>query len=130
MPPDDTATDSQCRPAAGIANVVFRKHAVLAVFPARGKSDRRPLKNLRIKVSSASTMPLNVRGLSSAGARKNRCRQRNAVVGWTPHSFAVLARLLPSIIAWAWSSRFSFLRRCAIGVFVSALKVRRQLLQR
>jgi sugar (pentulose or hexulose) kinase len=39
--------------------------------------------------------------LSSEGARRNRCRQRKAVVGWTPHSSAVFARLLPSIIAWA-----------------------------
>ncbi len=35
------------------------------------------------------------------GARRNRCRQRKAVVGWTPQSAAVFARLLPSIIAWA-----------------------------
>ena len=67
----------------------------------RGRSDQRPLKDSRMKVSSASTIPLKLRGLSSAGARRNRCRQRNAVVGWTPHSFAVFARLLPSIIAWA-----------------------------
>ena len=58
------------------------------------------LEDLRMKVSSASTISLKLRGLSSAGARRNRCRQRNAVVGWTPHSFAVFARLLPSIIAW------------------------------
>jgi hypothetical protein len=95
---------------------------------ARGRSDPRPLKDSRIKVSFASKIPLNVRDLSSAGARKNRCRQRNAVVGWTPHSLAVLAKLLPLIIAWAWSSHFSFLRRCAIGVLVKALNVRREAL--
>ena len=91
-----------------------------------GRSDQRPLKDLRMKVSSASTIPLKPRGLSLAGARRNRCRQRKAVVGWTPHSAAVFARLSPSIIARACSSHFSFLRRCAIGVLVSALKVRPQ----
>src|SRR5271157_3400401 len=47
-----------------------------------------------------------------------------------PQSSAVLDRLLPSIIARAWSSQRSLLRRCAIGVLVSALKVRPQPLQR
>ena len=83
-----------------------------------------------MKVSSASTIPLKLRGLSAAGAPKNRCRQRNAVVGCTPQSSAVFARLLPSIIARAWSSQRSLLCRCAIAVLVSALKVREQLLQR
>ena len=54
-----------------------------------------------MKVSSASTIPLSIRGLSEAGARRNRCRQRKAVVGRTPQSSAVFARLLPSIIALA-----------------------------
>ena len=89
-----------------------------------------PRRIRRMKVSSASTMPLSVRGLSAAGAPKNRWRQRKAVVGWTPQSSAVFARLLPSIIARAWSSQRSLLRRCAIGVLVSALKIRPQLLQR
>ena len=83
-----------------------------------------------MKVSSASTIPLKRRGLSAAGAPRNRCRQRNAVVGCTPQSSAVLARLLPSIIARAWSNQRSLLCRCAIAVLVSALKVRPQLLQR
>jgi len=41
-----------------------------------------------------------------------------------------LATLVASIIALAWSSHRSFLRNRAIGVFVNALKVRPQLLQR
>ena len=46
-----------------------------------------------MKVSSASTIPLKTfGGLSSAGARRNRCRQRKAVVGGTPHSCAVFAK--------------------------------------
>ena len=69
-------------------------------------------------------------GLSAAGAPRKRWRQRNAAVGRTPQSSAVLARLLPSIIARAWSSQRSLLCRCAIAVLVSALKVRPQLLQR
>src|ERR1700728_1398773 len=96
----------------------------------RGRSDHRPLKDSRMKVSSASTIPLKRLGLSAAGAPRNRCRQRNAVVGCTPQSSAVLARLLPSIIARAWSNQRSLLCRCAIAVLVSALKVRPQLLQR
>ena len=83
-----------------------------------------------MKVSSASTIPLQLSGLVGGRATRNRCRQRNAVVGCTPQSSAVLARLLPSIIARAWSSQRSFLRRCAIGVLVSALNVRPQALQR
>ena len=83
-----------------------------------------------MKVSSTSTIPLSFLGLSAPGALRNRCRQRNAVVGCTPQSSAVLARLLPSIIARAWSNQRSLLCRCAIAVLVSALKVRPQLLQR
>ena len=64
-----------------------------------------------MKVSSASTIPLSFLGLSAAGAPRNRCRQRNAVVGCTPQSSAVLARLLPSIIARAWSNQRSLLCR-------------------
>ena len=46
-----------------------------------------------MKVSSASTIPLKTfGGLSSAGARRNRCRQRKAVVGGTPYSCAVFAK--------------------------------------
>ena len=41
------------------------------------------LKDSRMKVSSASTIPLSFLGLSAAGAPRNRCRQRNAVVGCT-----------------------------------------------
>jgi hypothetical protein len=67
------------------------------------------LKDSRTKVSSASTIPLKPRGLSLAGARRNRCRQRNGVVGWTPQSAAVLARLLPSIIARAMIEPFLLL---------------------
>src|ERR1700689_3785408 len=96
----------------------------------RGRSDQRPLKDSRMKVSSASTIPLNFFGLSAAGAPRKRWRQRNAVVGCPPQSPAVLARLLPSIIARAWASQRSLLCRCAIAVLVSALKVRPQLLQR
>ena len=96
----------------------------------RGRSDQRPLKDSRMKVSSASTIPPNFLGLSAAGAPRKRWRQRNAVVGCTPQSSAVLARLLPSIIARAWSSQRSLLCRCAIAVLVSALKVRPQALQR
>lgn len=83
-----------------------------------------------MKVSSASTIPLKRRGLSAAGAPRKRWRQRNAVVGCTPQSSAVFARLLPSIIARAWSNQRSLLCRCAIAVLVSALKGREQLLQR
>ena len=92
----------------------------------RGRSDHRPLKDSRMKVSSASTIPAQRPGLSAAGAPRKRWRQRNAVVGCTPQSSAVLARLLPSIIARAWSSQRSLLCRCAIAVLVSALKVRPQ----
>ena len=104
----------------------------LAASPARpaGRPERRPLNDSRMKVSSASTMPVSVLGLSKAGEPRNRCRQRNAVVGWTPQRSAALARLVPSSIAWAWSSHRSFLRSRAIGVLVRALKVRPQLLQR
>jgi hypothetical protein len=72
---------------------------------------------------------VEVRRLGGRRAQKP-CRQRNAVVGCTPQSSAVLARLLPSIIARAWSNQRSLLCRCAIAVLVSALKVRPQLLQR
>src|SRR5271165_740168 len=96
----------------------------------RGRSDLRPLNDSRMNVSSASTRPLSVLGLLSAGEPKNRCRQRNAVVGWTPQRSAALATLVASIIAWAWSSHCSFLRKPAIAVLVRALKVRPQLLQR
>ncbi len=42
----------------------------------RGRPDLWPLNDLRMKVSSASTMPLSVLGLSSAGEPRNRRRQR------------------------------------------------------
>ena len=88
----------------------------------RGGSDHRPLKASRMKVSSASMIPLKLRGLSAAGAPRKRCRQRNAVVGCTPQSSAVLARLLPSIIARAWSNQRSLLCRCAIAVKVERIE--------
>ena len=78
------------------------------------------------KVSSASTIPLSVLGLSTAGEQRNRCRQRKAVLGWTPQNSVVFTRLSPSIIAWARSSPRSFFRSRAIGVLVSALNVRPQ----
>ncbi len=85
-----------------------------------------PLNDSRTKVSSASTIPLSVLGLPTAGEQRNRCRQRKAVLGWTPQSSVVFTRLLPSIIAWARSSQRSFFRSRAIGVLVSALNVRPQ----
>ena len=83
-----------------------------------------------MKVSSASTIPLNVRGLSSAGARRNRCRQRKAVVGWTPQNLRGLRQADALDHRLGMISQRSFLRRCAMGVLVNALNVRPQLLQR
>ena len=57
-------------------NVVRRRPGCLAVPPRLraflGRSDRRPSKDLRTKVSSASTISFKPRGLSLAGARRNR----------------------------------------------------------
>ncbi|MGO9553250.1 hypothetical protein [Mycobacterium sp.] len=83
-----------------------------------------------MKVSSASTIPLSRFGLSSAGAERNRWRQRNAVVSATPQRSAALTKLSPVISALACSAQTSFLRRRAIGVRVNPLNVRRQSPQR
>src|SRR5271166_599497 len=88
----------------------------------RGRSDRRPLNDSKMNVSSASTIPVSVLGLSKAGEPRNRCGQRNAVVGWTPQRSAAFSRLIPSSIAWAWSSHCSFLRSPATGVLVRAAR--------
>src|SRR3954470_3967921 len=96
----------------------------------RGRPDRLPLNDFRMKVSSPSTMPDNTSGLSPAKAARNRCLQRNAVVSSTAHRFAALAMLTPPIMASACAGHLSFMRKPASGVFVRALKVRWQPLQR
>jgi hypothetical protein len=83
-----------------------------------------------MKVSSASTIPVSLVGLSSAGACKNRCRHRKAVDAATPQRFAALARLSPANIASACAAQRSFLRSRANGVPVKPLKLRRQPLHR
>ena len=68
--------ESRALPVAGDedGNVVLIRTRMPGLSPRlrafRGRSDQRPLNNSRIKVSSASTIPLNVRGLSSAGSRR------------------------------------------------------------
>src|SRR5271157_2430435 len=57
----------------------------LAALPPRlrdalGRSQRLPLKDSRMKVSSASTIPDRHGGLSRLSADRNRCLHRNAVV--------------------------------------------------
>ena len=52
--------------------------APLARLAAR--RGRRPFDDSRIKVSSASTIPVNVLGWSSESELRNRCSQRKAVV--------------------------------------------------
>ena len=47
---------------------------------ALGRSRRLPLKDSRMKVSSASTIPDRRVGLSKLSADRNRCLHRNAVV--------------------------------------------------
>ena len=64
----------------------------------RGRSDHRPLKDSRMKVSSASTIPRSRHGLLTAGARRNRCRQRKAVVGCTPSWPGFCLRSSPGVI--------------------------------
>src|SRR3954464_12398535 len=59
---------------------------------ARGRSERLPLNDSRMKVSSASTMPFSRAGLSNAAAARNRWRQRNAVLPATPQRLAALER--------------------------------------
>ena len=83
-----------------------------------------------MKVSSASTTPLKRCGLSAAGAPRNRSRRRKAVGRMNAAKRGRFRQALPSIIARAWSSQRFLLRRRAIGVLVSALKVRPQALQR
>ena len=64
---------------------LLRRQAPLGGFAARlrgarGRSRRLPLKDSRMKVSSASTIPVRRVGLSRLSADRNRCLQRNAVV--------------------------------------------------
>ena len=89
-------------------------------------SERFPLNDSKMNVSSASTIPVSLVGLSTAGAARNRFRQRNAVLNATPHRLADLARVSPLIMACAWSAQRSFFRSLASDVPVNALKLRRQ----
>ena len=99
--------------------------------PARADRTTRPLKDLRTKVSSASVIPLKLRGLLTAGARRNRCRQRRR-----------RRRIERRTVARSWPGScprpspgrdraiFHFLRRCAIGGPGQRIEVARpQLLQ-
>src|ERR1700683_1945307 len=79
----------------------------------RGMSDRLPLNDYRMKVSSPSTMPANDLGLSPARESRSRCLQRNAVVECTPHRRAACAVLTPSIIASVCAVHLSFMRKFA-----------------
>ena len=54
--------------------------AVLNAGGWGGMSERLPLNDSKMKVSSPSTTPVIVRGLSPARDVRNLCRQRNAVV--------------------------------------------------
>ncbi len=59
----------------------------------------RPLNDLRIKVSSASTIPQRRFGLSCLSAARNRCRHRKVVLGSIWDRSADLAiRLAPGLI--------------------------------
>src|ERR1700722_13886845 len=91
-----------------------------------GRPDRLPLNDSRMNVSSPSTMPLKAFGLSPDSAARNLCRQRHGVVGCTSQRCAACAKLTPSIMASVCAVHLSFMRNFANGVFVSALKVRRQ----
>ena len=101
--------------------------------PCAADPDRRPLKDLENEVVSSALRRflLGPRGLSLAGARRNRWRQRKAVVRMDAAERRGLRQSsCPRSSHARDQATFSFLRRCAIGVLVSALKVRPQLLQR
>src|SRR5271167_4049851 len=66
-------------------DLLRRQTPRLAALPPRlrgalGRSRRLPLKDSRMKVSSASTIPDRHGGLSRLSADRNRCLHRNAVV--------------------------------------------------
>src|ERR1700689_1609059 len=74
-----------CRSRATITGICSADSPRLADLPPllrdfRGMSDRLPLNDSRMNVSSPSTTPVNVLGLSPAREVRNLCPQRNAVV--------------------------------------------------
>ena len=84
--------DLLCRQAAlaGFAAALARRSRQATAFAPRGL----PLNDSRMNVSSASTVPHRLSGLSRVRAFRNRCRQRNAGVWSTPQR-CTLRRLLP-----------------------------------
>jgi hypothetical protein len=90
---------------------------------------RAPLKDRRKKVSSASTMPLNVSDCTTS-ARKKRCRQRALAVLATEQRLAASRTVVRPARQPAKRSQEAFWRSRAKGVPVRALKVRAQAWQR
>ena len=89
-----------------------------------------PLTDLRMKVSSASTMPFTTLAFTPLAVERKRWRQRKAVSSEIPQRLAAFLRLSPSATAAAYENHTSRRCNCASGVPVSALKVFAQSLQR
>src|SRR5471032_592165 len=92
------------RSRATITGICSTDSPRLLALPPRlrdflGRSDRFPLKDSSMNVSSASTKPDKVVGLSRFNATRKRWRQRNAVLGCTSHRFAARANDSPLIRA-------------------------------
>ncbi len=90
--------------AATTTGICSAERPRLAALPPRRRAGlarppRRPFKDSSMNVSSASTMPERLLGLSRLRAARNRCRHRKAVLGWIWQRSAALARLSPSIRA-------------------------------
>lgn len=87
-------------------------------------------RDLRMNVSSDSTIPRRRVGFSFAGPAKKRCLQRKAVLRFTPIRSAALRTDRPSSIVSRNSPHFSRFRSRDRGVLVSGVNWRRQAVHR